>query len=369
MAGPTVQLGLDAGLGDHWLPRLMFKDAKALYEDFKEILTSFDEELLKPALSNESIPDNLLVSLYKKQEPFANLTDKQWLRAIAFTASNPRLGTPYPYGIDLHGEMSYREVFTSAWQLFETLPVDKTSAVVLLNLAENLLPNKPHDMDVIATIKRWEIESEKSDCPFEKCRYLLARLIPRYELKDSHDIALRKSYYSRFSTEKPEEITELFEKDTDKFLEEAVHNQTLYINEVVREELRKCCYDHERWEIYANSFKGQVERLEQEHPEWFPNLSGDIPFNAVKDPVLRASKYFESLEKQTKIISRKLIESESEDQPSLIDDMKITLSDVKTSLNEANRLLSSLLSKGVIAIGSGLLIIGVLIGFILTKWL
>ena len=87
----------------------------------------------------------------------------------------------------------------------------------------------------------------------------------------------------------------MFEKDTEKFLEEAVHNQQLYISEAIREELQKCCYDHERlgflgFENYASSFEGQVERLEQEDPEWFPDLSGDIPINGVKDPVLRASK-------------------------------------------------------------------------------
>ena len=166
----------------------------------------------------------------------------------------------------------------------------------------------------------------------------------------------------------------MFEKDTEKFLEKAIHNQQLYISEAIREELQKCCYDHERlgflgFENYASSFERQVERLEQEHPEWFPDLSGDIPFNGVKDPVLRASKYLESLQKRTKVISEKLIGSKSEDQPSLIEDMEITLSAVKTSLNESNRLLSSLLSNRVIAIGSGLLIIGVLIGYILAKWL
>ena len=91
-----------------------------------EILQSFDEDLLKPLLSNQSIPDDLLVSLYEREKPFSSLTDEQWLTAIAFTTSNPRISTPLdelPWDPDIW--VQYREVFTAAWKLFETLPINK----------------------------------------------------------------------------------------------------------------------------------------------------------------------------------------------------------------------------------------------------
>ena len=130
-----------------------------LHGDFKEIVDSFDEELLRPALSNGSIPDELLVRLYEKREPFASLTDEQWIRAIGCTVSNPRLSTPYDGPMDAFSEVPYRKVFTAGWKLFETLPVNNSTAVVLSYLGESLLP-KSHDMDVHATIKRWEAEGD-----------------------------------------------------------------------------------------------------------------------------------------------------------------------------------------------------------------
>ncbi len=334
-----------------------------------EILQSFDEDLLKPLLSNQSIPDDLLVSLYEREKPFSSLTDEQWLTAIAFTTSNPRISTPLdelPWDPDIW--VQYREVFTAAWKLFETLPVNKDSAAVLSHLGENLVPDKPHDMDVFATIKRWEVESEGESNgllnSYVKCRYVLAKLIgcgawavkdrfgegigTEFEsLKDNDDLALRQSYYSRFRTRKPEEVRKLFEKDNNKFLDVAIYNTNLYMNEDVREELRQCCSDYEaQYEnLYPESFDAQVKRLTKEHPEWFPDFEGDIPFDEVEDPLLRANKRLEYLQQQTKMLSQKLIGSESEDQPSLIDDMKTAINDVKSDLSESNQHLSEQLSK------------------------
>ncbi len=87
----------------------------------------------------------------------------------------------------------------------------------------------------------------------------------------------------------------------------------------------------------------QVERLTKEHPEWFPDFEDNIPFDAVEDPLLKANKRLEFLQQQTEILSQKLIGSE--DQPSLIDDMKTAIDDVKCNQNEANQQLSEKLTK------------------------
>ena len=346
----------------------------------KELLESFDDELdlLKSFLSNKFIPDELLVSLYERRAPFGNLTDKQWCMAIGRTSSNSRLSTPYDGIWDGDAEYSYNKVFTTGWKLFETLPVDTLSAVVLSALGEQLVPNKPYDMDVFITIKRWKIESSNDgfDWNCGRCRFALAGLIGEYQsefksLKDSDDVILRESYYRRFRTRKPEEVRELFEKDNDKFLDGALYNPKLYINETVREELRQCCWDykHPHYGLdYPNTFRKQVERFVQEHPDWFTDYDGDIPFNEVKDPILRTNKQIEYLQKRIKTISQKLIGSESEDQPSLIEDMKTKIDEVKITLTNSNQFLSEQLSK-LMAIRWGWLIIGLLIGYILAKQL
>ena len=344
----------------------------------QELLESFDDELdlLKSFLSNKFIPDELLVSLYERRAPFGSLTDKQWCMAIGRTASNSRLSTPYDGIWDGDAEYSYNKVFTAGWKLFETLPVDTLSAVVLSALGEKLVPDKPYDMDVFTIIKRWEIESGNDgfDWNCGRCRFALAGLIGEDQsefkpLKDSDDIILRESYYRRFRTRKPEEVRELFEKDNDKFLDGALYNPKLYINETVREELRQCCwdYEHPRYELeYPNIFRRQAEWFVQEHPEWFTDYDGEIPFNEVKDPILRTNKQIEYLQMRVKTLSQKLIGSVSENQSSLIDDMKTKIDEVKITLIDSNRLFLEKLSK-LTAIRWGWLIIGLLIGYILAK--
>lgn len=361
-AGPSVRLALN-----HSLSFSLPEYAGALYAEFEEIIGSFDEELLKSLLSNESVPDDLLVSLYERKKPFNSLTDKRWLTAIAFTISNPRISTPLDeLPLDASHFFHITKVFTAGWKLFETLPVNKNSAAVLSRLGENLVPDKPHDMDVLATIKRWEVESNGENDglinSYVECRYVLAKLIgggawavkdrikdigTEFEsLKDSDDHALRLSYYNRFRANKPEEVRELFEKDNDKFLDVAIYNTNLYRNENIREELSKCCWDYEdphHAMIYPGIFKAQIERLTKEHPEWFPDFEGALPFEAVEDPLLRVSKRLEFLQQQTKILSQKLIGSE--DHLSLIDDIETAIDDVKSDLSESNQQLSEKLSK------------------------
>ena len=337
-----------------------------------EILKSFDEELLKTLLSNESVPEEVLVFLYKREKPFDSLTDEQWLKAIAFTVSNPRIGTPldgWPWDFFEFG--SYQQVFSTGWKLFETLPVNKDSAAVLSHLGENLVPDKPHDMDVFATIKRWEGENdESSDAYFFdvylKCRYVLAKLIDEGKgigtefesLKDNDDLALRLSYYNRFRAHKPEEVRELFEKDNNKFLDVAIYNTKLYMNENIREELRQCCRDYEdpyALMIYPKNFTEQVERLTKDHPEWFPDFDGTIPFDAIEDPLQRVNKRLGFLQQQTRTLSQTLIGTE--DQPSSIDYIHSAVKDVKDDLSKSNQQLeglqedSSILKKKLI--GSG----------------
>ncbi|MCG9128835.1 hypothetical protein JT359_14695 [Candidatus Poribacteria bacterium] len=310
-------------------------------EVLTEILDSFDEELLQYLLKNQTIDDTFLTSLYEKDRWFKDLTDEQWLKTIAFTISNPRISTSLdklPW--DFYEFGSYQQVFSTGWKLFETLPVNKDSAAVLSHLGENLVPNKPHDMDVFATIKRWEGENDESSDVYLnvylKCRYVLAKLIGGTEfesLKDNDDLALRLSYYNRFRAHKPEEVRELFEKDNDKFLNVAIYNTKLYMNENIREELRQCCRDYEdpyALMIYPESFNAQVERLTKDHPEWFPDFDGTIPFDAIEDPLQRANKRLEFLQQQTRTLIG------SEDQPSMIDDLHSAINDVKSDLKNSN---------------------------------
>ncbi len=94
--------------------------------------------------------------------------------------------------------------------------------------------------------------------------------------------------------------------------------------------MRQCCWDykHPHHDLdYPNTFRRQEERFTKEHPEWFADYDGDVPFNEIEDPILRANRQLEFLQKKVKIISQKfqkLIGSESENETSLIGEVKTT---------------------------------------------
>ena len=74
MAGPSVSSYLSLPT-ENWIEH---EESGVL----KELLQSFDEnlELLGFLLSNETIPAELLTSLYERTAPFNDLTDEEWLK-------------------------------------------------------------------------------------------------------------------------------------------------------------------------------------------------------------------------------------------------------------------------------------------------
>jgi hypothetical protein len=280
------------------------------------LIDPFDEYLLSALFANERMYDGILTDLYERKEPYAKLPDDKWLTLIGYTASNKRINTPYDDSwMDGWSEYSYGRVFTSAWKLFETLPVNERTASIIAHLGENLVPDGPHDMDVLETIKRWDIKSESEYFnDYEWCRYHLAGLIRDYsddfqKLKDSEDPALRKSYYSRFRPHKPEEVRELFEKDQDEFLDSAIHNRKLYPNEKIRDELRKCCWDykHPHHEPdYPNFYNSMERHMQREHPEWFTDFEDDIPLEDIDDPMERANKQIDQINRKLNTLIEKV---------------------------------------------------------------
>jgi hypothetical protein len=282
------------------------------------LLEQFDEYLLPAFFANERIYGGTLTDLYERKEPYDKLSDDKWLTLIGFTVSNKRINTPYDDSwMDGYGEFLYRKVFTSAWKLFETLPVNEKNAITLAHLGEKLVADKSHDMDVFETIKRWNIKSESEYFDhYEWCRYYLAGLIGDYgenfeKLKDSDDLALRKSYYSRFRAHKPEEVRELFKKDDEEFLESAIYNKILYQDEKIRGELSRCCWDykHPYHELdYPNFYNSMERHMKREHPGWFTDFEDDIQLEYIDDPIERINKQLEQINRKLNTLIEKVSE-------------------------------------------------------------
>lgn len=355
LAGTTV----GSGLGNTWVESS---------GELNKLLDRFDKELLVSFIANENIKDSLLTDLYERKAPFDRLDDEKWYTLLWASIGNRRISTPYDDSwMDGFGEYLYGRVFSTAWKLFEVLPVDKESAALLAHLGEKLVPDKPHDMDVLAVIKRWHIEEKDEHVDyFELCRLAIANLIKEFEeqfksFKDSDDIALRLSYYRRYRAHKPENVRELFEKDNDKFLDEALNNKNLFQTEDIRDELRQCCWDYKDPHhdlLYPNIFNSRVEYYTKEHPEWFKDWDGEMPLDEVEDPISKANIQLNLLNERVKSISEKLIESENEDQYPLIDE-------VRNLLIQTNAYLSQL-SKAKAPVW-GWIIAGIIIGYIIAR--
>lgn len=363
LSGPSV---MPSVVGSDWIEGSRGDgDAGVL----KELLQPFDVELLYRLLSNKNLFSQILVNLYHRGTPFVVLTDEQWLKAIECTISNPQLSRPSGY-LEKIEFLPPEHPCQAAWNLYKTVPVHAESARILARLGEQLaphgddrVPHAPSDLDVLDTIKRWEVEGDDKHDFFCKCRAFLGRLLKDEELKDSADIALRQAYYGGggWDSRKPEEVREAFEKDKDKFLDVAIYNLSFYrSNEQVRYELRRCCHDYAfkdeyhdgeswnfRWQYHLDMFDAQHDRLRKHEPVWFPDFDGEIPFEEIGDLSLRAEERLMFLQKQIKAISQELIGTKSEDDSSSwYDDDKASLIDnIKATLDQSNQLVLSKLAS------------------------
>jgi len=348
-----------SGLGSSWV-----EDSGIL----NDLLKTFNEELLVPFFSNENIKDGLLAAIYEKKEPFNKLDDESWYKVLWASTENPRIRTPYDKTwMDGFDEYLYGRVFTTAWKLFEALPADKNSAALLAHLGEKLVPDRPHDMDVMAAIKRWRVDKQDKHVDyFELCRFSIARLVREYEdsfksFKDSDDIALRRSYYCRYTAHQPENVRELFEKDNDKFLDEALNNINFFKKESIRDELGKCCWDYKDPHhdlLYPNIFNSRIENYRKEHPEWFKDWDGEPPLDDIEDPIVKANKQLDLLNERVKGLAEKLFEADSDDQRPLIDEVRNLLTQTNIYLSQLSR------SKYP---AWGWIIAGFIIGYIIAK--
>ena len=390
LAGPSVDLNFGSRYRNPFPSLRPWIDQPGILDD---LLQSFDDniELLGFLFSNESVPVYLLTALYERTDPFNELTDEHWIRAVELTILNPAISnSTYRNTLRFRDKTmpmpryAAEDVFYAAWKLFDTVPVNEDSARILSRLGEILaphgewlIPSAPSNMDVLATIRRWETESEDKYGWFRKCRATLGRLLKHEELRDSGDIALRQAYYAgdMWYNRKPEDVREAFEKDKREFLEVAIENLSFYGNKHVRDELRQCCHDyafkdeyreHKRisQDMYClNRFDVQSNLLEREHPELFPDSHGDIPFHEVSDLSLRGEKRLVFLQEQIKAISEELIGTKSEDNDSSwYDEEKASLvSKMKAELDQSNqRILSKMAS-----VSGWVVFVGIVVAIIL----
>lgn len=285
-------------------------------EFLPQMLLDWNADNLQALFSNSLIPDDLLVDLFERKEPFDSLDDKKWMLLCAYTISNDRLSTPHDDScMDGGAAYDYGKVFTSAWWLFDKFPCTALAARVLMKLGEKLIPDCPHDMKVMEVIKKWEVDPDHEDAePFDSVRSLLGSLLRGEDfdaLKESDDPAMRRSYYRYLRHPQPDDIRQGFENEGDNYIFYASTNKYIFSNEDNRKALHEVCWEAGKKTSdlsMASYFNSRCDYWMGKHPEWFKDSYSDEPqFDKVENQDERVEKRIEFLGTQVSEIHRGLL--------------------------------------------------------------
>ena len=356
------------------IPSLIKCETDELNSDSEKIQHS----LLSRLLENRHIPDQVLESLFKREEPFDNTSDEMWSRLLQYASYNERLSTPYDETwMDGYADFSYRAVFHAGWNVSMSLPVSMKTANTMEVLANSLVPES-YSLDVFEAAERWRSDKEQEDEKYSKIRAALLRLIKPYtsefkELVESNDVGYRSSFYNRVSSISPEHLIEWYEKDGEVFLDCAMKNKFFFKDSNVRNTLNRTCWDHPDEHasmLYPNLFKVTEERLMSEHPEWFKDSwSGEISFDEIKDPDERREKRLEYLSSQVNNLKKAIVGDEDvyEDTPDQNEfDVRSAFTNIAVQVDLLNSQLQEFYRGNSFSWST--LLAGLVVGFILASY-
>lgn len=208
-----------------------------------------DFQLISSVLGNKNIPDDILLSLYKKEGLFSNVSDELWLDLLWCSINNPRIATTFEgYNtsdvFDGFDEYRYNEVFHAAWALYKLLPVTPINASFLGLLSARLVP-EAHALNIQDLVEKWVGSDEY--CFFD-ARKNLVKTLGHYSdgfkaLRDSSDLALRLGFYENLKYPSLSDFQTYLDLDGERFLMEAVYNNSFYCKEELRYALSSACSD------------------------------------------------------------------------------------------------------------------------------
>ncbi|AOW77219.1 hypothetical protein A3Q34_16945 [Colwellia sp. PAMC 20917] len=363
---PDKELQLATLSGTQVLKEFLGKDDFA-DRVLNDLIEKDDTELYRAYFSNDLLPDEIIISLYEREEPFDKLDDRDWVLCCSYTDKNKRISTPYDRTwIDGFDEYLYNSLFHAGWKLFEKFPKTPLAANVLSQLACKLVTQTPHDFNIIDALNRWQKETDTDSDAYDMARSYGANMITDsrefQELKKSDDFALRKAYYRNQKWVKPEDVLEGFEKDSINYIDEALNNMNIFSNAEAREALRKVCWDApdpgSRMD-QVNYFNGRSEYWQSQHPEWFKDeWTGELPFEEIENQNDRIEKRIEHLSDGLNKLNKKLSveddsDYENEREVSITHYLKSEMEAIAQLLVQIHRKVHSGFIYGVIGIAIG----------------
>ncbi len=350
-------------------PEGFFRTAWLNRETLQELIKTGSDAELEALVTNPYLDDEAVEHILEKKEEFAELSEIEYLRMLIWLGKNPRIAQPYDHAIlDGWAEYSHGKVFTLAWELARTMDTNPTNASVLYKLLQRTHHpvgyEKPEEVAA-----RWRIEEEPEEGhhPIESSFFLRTRLAdliePKDDLLNSDDLALRESFYRRFSVWEYKDWPKFVEKDGKHAFNEMLENDSLWQSEDIRRKLGDLAWEvpdpHHSMDA-PNWYNWAEERKRKDHPEWFrdeneeysdePDAiirrldkkidklanSMDVDFDGYgDDPIVkRIEDKFENFEDKIDRIERTLdgmVDAESGNLEKVSD----SLYDLRSALNEA----------------------------------
>ncbi|NQY63165.1 MAG: hypothetical protein HRT38_05435 [Alteromonadaceae bacterium] len=363
---PSKELKIATLSGTQVLKEFLGKD-DFVDRVLSDLIEEDDTELYHPFFSNDLLPDEIIISLYEREDPFDKLDDRDWVLCCSYTDKNKRISTPYnSTWLDGLAEYDYNKLFSAGWNLFKTFPKTPLAANVLSNLASVLVVHPPYDTNLIDMISRWKKESDDDSDAYDRARSYGANMINDSrqfeELKKSDDLALRKAYYRNQKWVKPEDVLEGFEKDSIDYIDEALYNMNIFANAEAREALKKVCWeapDPGSHMDQPNYFNGRCEYWQSQHPEWFEDeWTGELPFEEIENQNDRIEKRIEHLSDGLNKLNKKLSveddsDYENEREVSITHYLKSEMEAIAQLLVQIHRKVHSGFIYGVIGIAIG----------------
>lgn len=262
--------------------------------DIKEIIHNGTKAELESLIKNKFLDDDVLEQLIERKETFADLSDDQYVQALVWLGSNPRMSAEYDSSIlDGWAEYSHGRVFSLAWELARHLPTTNLNACVLYELLRHTAEPVGYD-NPEEVLERWRIEKEPKDGsrPLEYSYFLRTRLSDVLEADDkllnSDDHAMRESFYRRFSPWQFKDWPTFIERDGELAFDGMVENDKLWCNAEARKLLSDLAWkvpDPHSSMNSPNTYNAVKERKRKQHPEWF--AEEDAEYSNDSDAIIR----------------------------------------------------------------------------------
>lgn len=246
----------------------------------EEVVSRGALQELEALALNANHPNSIFSSMINRTECFSELDERNYKFLLSRLGDNPRLATPYDDTfLDGMDDYSYHEVFTDAWELTMKVPPTQEWAHTLYDLLSKAEP--PVGIkNIEQLIERWCIDPPKKNddryyYPGDGfyLRSRLADLLDADErLLNSPDLALRLSFYRRFTSWKFKSWPEYLAKDGEEFVQAAIKNLGLWNSLEEREKLQKLvwdCPDPTDDMMMPNMYRAYEKSLMKEHPDWF----------------------------------------------------------------------------------------------------